>query len=89
MDYEPEGPARFSPVEEDIYSDEDDYPAHGDGPEDNIHITDDFPPIGRRVQTWRGGNARNYFQEGGGGHSRKTSRSIGVGNPYERVIFTK
>ncbi len=43
MDYEPEEPARFSPAEEDIYSGEDDYPAHGDGSEDNIHITDDFP----------------------------------------------
>jgi hypothetical protein len=49
VDYEPEAPARFSPVEEDIYSGEDDYPAHGDGPEDNIPITDDFPPIRRRV----------------------------------------
>ncbi len=43
VDYESEEPARFSPVEEDIYSGEDDYPAHGDGPEDNIPITDVFP----------------------------------------------
>ncbi len=28
VDYEPGEPARFSPVEEDIYSGEDDYPAH-------------------------------------------------------------
>jgi hypothetical protein len=29
VDYKPEEPARFSPVEEDIYSGEEDYPAQG------------------------------------------------------------
>ncbi len=49
VDYEPEKPARFSPVEADIYSGEDDCPAHGDGPEDNIPITIFLPPIWRKV----------------------------------------
>ncbi len=40
VDYEPEEPAAFSPVEEDNYSDGDDYSAHRDGPEDNIDNTD-------------------------------------------------
>ncbi len=40
MDYKPEEPAAFFPVEEDKYSDGDDYPAHRDGPEDNIDNTD-------------------------------------------------
>ncbi len=40
MDYEPEEPAAFFPVEEDNYSDGDDYPAHRNGPEDNIDNTD-------------------------------------------------
>ncbi len=42
MDYEPEELATFSPAEEDIYSGGDDYPAHRNGPEDNINNTDDF-----------------------------------------------
>ncbi len=65
VDYESEEPTRFSPVEEDIYSGEDDYPAHGDWPEANIPITVDFPPIRRRVQTWRGGKARKMFSRRG------------------------
>ncbi len=40
VDYEPEEPARFSPVEEDNYIDGDHYPARRDGPEDNIDNTD-------------------------------------------------
>ncbi len=40
VDYEPEEPAAFFHVEEDNYSDRDDYPAHRDGPEDNIDNTD-------------------------------------------------
>ncbi len=40
VDYEPEEPAAFFSVEEDNYSDEDDYPAHRDGSEDNIDNTD-------------------------------------------------
>jgi hypothetical protein len=40
VDYEPEEPAAFFPVEEDNYSDGDYYPAHRDGPEDNIDNTD-------------------------------------------------
>jgi hypothetical protein len=40
VDYEPEEPAAFSPVEKDNYSDGDDYPARRDGPEDNIDNID-------------------------------------------------
>jgi hypothetical protein len=43
IDYEPKEPASFDPVEIDNCVEEDDYPAHGDGPEDNIPVTDDFP----------------------------------------------
>ncbi len=43
VDYdEIEEPASLSPAEEDNYSDGDGYPAHRDGPEDDIDNTDDF-----------------------------------------------
>ncbi len=42
IDYEPEEPARLSPVEVDNSGEEDDYPAHGDGPEGKIPVTDNF-----------------------------------------------
>jgi hypothetical protein len=43
VDFEPEEQAAFSPVEEDNYSDGDDYLAHRDGPESNNENTDEFP----------------------------------------------
>ncbi len=44
LDYdEIEGPATFSPAEEDNYSDGDGYPAHRDRPEDINENTDEFP----------------------------------------------
>ena len=43
VDYEPEEPAAFSPMEEENYSEGDDYPAQGDGPEDQNDNTDYFP----------------------------------------------
>ncbi len=44
VDYdEPEEPAAFSPIEEEKYSERDDYPVQKDGPEDQNDNTDDFP----------------------------------------------
>ncbi len=52
VDYdEVEEPATFSPAEEENYREGDEYPAHTNGPEDEIDNTDDFPPIRQRVQT--------------------------------------
>ncbi len=44
MDYdEPEEPAAFSPLEEENYSEGDDYPAQANGTEDQNDNTNDFP----------------------------------------------
>jgi hypothetical protein len=44
VDYdEPEEPAAFFPLEEENYSEGDDYPAQADGLEDQNDNTDDFP----------------------------------------------
>ncbi len=51
IDYEPEEPARLSPADMDNSAEKDDSPAHGDGPEDKVPISDDFPLIPRRLQT--------------------------------------
>ncbi len=62
VDYEPEEPATFSPAEEDNYSDGDDYPAHRDGPEDNI---DDFPAYPAEGADRVGGKrSQNVFRRG-------------------------
>jgi hypothetical protein len=84
VDYEPEEPAAsFSPVEEDIYSGKNNYPAHGDGPEeDNTPITDDFSVYPAEGADMAGRKrSQNVFQEGE--PSRKTSRSIGVGSSLQ------
>ncbi len=65
VDYEPEDPASFSPVEEDIYSGEENYRPHGDGPEDNIPITDAFPAYPAEGADMAGRKrSQNCFQEG-------------------------
>ncbi len=75
-------------VEEDIYSGEDDCPAHGDGPADNITSTNDFPAYLAEGadMAWRK-RSQNCFQEGE--RSRKTSRSIGVGSPPQEGISSQ
>ncbi len=60
VDYEPEEPARFSPAEEDIYSGEDSRPTEMGRLTISL-LQMISPPIWRRVQTWRGGNARKIF----------------------------
>ncbi len=65
VDYdEIEEPATFSPAEEDNYSDRDGYPAHRDGPEDDIDNTDDFPAYPAEGADSVGGKrSQNFFQE--------------------------
>ncbi len=63
IDYEPEEPAKFSPAEEDNYSDGDDYPAQRDGPEDNIENTDDFPAYPAEDADRVDGKRSQSFQE--------------------------
>ncbi len=66
VDYEePEEPAAFSPVEEDNYSDGDDYPAHRDGPEDNNENTDEFPAFSAEAVDSVGGKRSRFFSGGG------------------------
>ncbi len=43
VDYEPESPPRMSAGEDELYSDYDQIPAHGDGPVSNTPTTTDFP----------------------------------------------
>ncbi len=82
VDYDPEEPARFSPVEVDISVEEDNLPAHGDGPADNNPISNDFPAYLAEGADMAGRKrCQNVFEEGE--HSRKTSRSIGVGSPLQ------
>ncbi len=65
VDYEPESPPRMSAGEDELYSDYDQIPAHGDGPAGNTPTTIDFPAFladdsnvpGRR--RWQ-----NLFREG-------------------------
>ncbi len=66
VDYdEPEEPAAFSPVEEDNYSDGDDYPAHRDGPEDDNENTDEIPAYSAEaVDSVGGKRSRIFFRRG-------------------------
>ncbi len=81
MDYdEPEEPAAFSPLEEENYSEGDDYPAQGDGPEDQNDNTDDFSAdFAEAVDSVGAKRSRKFFQEEE--RSRKATRSVGVGSP--------
>ena len=83
VDYnEIEEPATFSPAEEDNYSDGDGYPAHRDGPEDDIDNTDDFPAYPAEGADSVGGKrSQNVFQEEE--RARKSTRSVGVGSPQQ------
>ncbi len=66
MDYdEPEEPAAFSLLEEESYSEEDDYPAQGDGRKTRITIPMIFPPIRRRAVDSLGGKRSQMFSGGG------------------------
>ncbi len=66
VDYdEPEEPAAFFPVEEDNYSDGDDYPAQGDGPEDQNDNTDEFTAnFAEAVDSAGGKRSRIFFMRG-------------------------
>ncbi len=70
MDYEPKDPAAFSLVEEDNYSDGDDYPAHRDGPEDKNENTDKFPAYSVEDVDRVGGKRSQNFPSRGGGRRR-------------------
>ncbi len=61
IDYEPEEPTSFSPVEMDNSAEEDDYSAHGDGPEDNVPVNDDFPAYSAEAADTAGGSAAKIF----------------------------
>ncbi len=75
MDYEPEEPAAFSPVEEDNYSDGDDYPDHKDGPEDNNENTDDFPAYPAEGSDRVGGKRSQIFFRRGSAAARRAGVS--------------
>jgi hypothetical protein len=91
VDYEPEEPARFSPMEEGISADGDDLSAPGDGHNNIFSSKNDFPAYlaeGTNVAGRK--RSQNVFEEGE--TSRKASRagpeaskeyklSIGVGSP--------
>ncbi len=66
VDYEePEEPAAFAPVEEDNYSDGDEYPAHRDGPEDNNENTEESPAYSAEaVDSVGGKRSQNVFRRG-------------------------
>ncbi len=67
MDYdEPEEPAAFSPLEEENYSEGDDYLAQGDGPEDQNENTDEFPANFAEAVDSAGGKQRSriFFMRG-------------------------
>jgi hypothetical protein len=83
VDYdEPEEPALLSPLEEENYSEGDDYLAHGDGPKDQNENTEEFPAYSAEaVDSVGGKRSQNSFQEGE--RRRKASRWIGVGSPLQ------
>ncbi len=61
VDYELEEPAAFSPLEEENYSKGDDYPAQGDGPEDQNDNTDEFPANFAEAVDSAGGKRSRIF----------------------------
>ncbi len=66
MDYdEPEEPAAFFPIEEETYSEGDDYPAQGDEPEDQNDNTDDFSADFAEAVDSVGGKRSQFFSRGG------------------------
>ncbi len=76
MDYdEPEEPAAFSPLEEENYSEGDDYPAHGDEPEDQNEKTDEFPADSAEAVDRLGGKRSQIFFRRGSTAARRTEVS--------------
>ncbi len=66
MDYdEPEEPAAFFPLEEENYSKGDDYPAQGDGPEDQNENTDELSAnFAEAVDSVGGKRSQSFFMRG-------------------------
>ncbi len=66
VDYdEPEEPAAFFPLEEETYSEGDDYPAQRDEPEDQNESTDEFPANFAEAVDSVGGKRSQIFSGGG------------------------
>jgi hypothetical protein len=61
VDYEPEKPAAFSPVEDDVLVPEDHTPTLEKGQPIFPLLLTICPPIWRRMPPWRGGNAGKTF----------------------------
>ncbi len=85
VDYETEEPARFFPVEEDIFSGEDDYPPHGDGPADNIPITNNFPAYLAEGADMAGRKRSQILLKRGSTAARPAGASASAA-PYKRVL---
>jgi hypothetical protein len=78
-----EEPAASFPLEEENYSEGDDYPAHGDGPEDQNENTEEFLAYSAEaVDSVGGKRSQKCVQEGE--RRCKASRSIGVVSPPTR-----
>ncbi len=72
---EPEKPAAFSPLEEENYSEGDDYPAHGDGPEDQNENTEEFPAYSAEAVDSVGGKRSQIFFRRGSTAARQAGVS--------------
>jgi hypothetical protein len=60
VDYEPEEPAAYSPIQGGISVQGDHTPTLEEGPHDFSPNTDNFPHFRRRMAIWRGGSVRNF-----------------------------
>ncbi len=66
VDCEPESPPRMSAGEDELYSDYDRIPAHGDGPASNTPTTTDFPGFSADDSNVPGRRRWQLFSRGGG-----------------------
>ncbi len=87
VDYEPEEPATFAPVEDDISVAGDDLSPPGDWQNTIFSTANDFPAhVAEDDHIYGGAEALlNVFEEGE--HRRKPSSSIGVGSPHKKMII--
>ncbi len=86
VDYEPEEPATFSLMEDDISVVGDELSAPTDG-QDNIPSTTNDFPANLAEGDHIAGAKRSQMCFGEGEPGRKTSRSIGVGSPRHMILI--
>ncbi len=87
VDYdEVEEPATFSPAEEENYSEGDEYPAHTNGPEDEIDNTDEFLAFFAEAVDSLGGKRSQIFFRRGSTAARRAGVSA-LAAPNKKIVI--